>query len=156
MSKDIFKPDVSFLQSPDILKFEGNEKKNTEYTTIKMEVVRPNDDENDFIIQVRASLLKRIRDKLSPLCKQKFPLTEILLGVSTTLIGVVLSSIAADIKIEETKGIIIFVVLPVIAAICGTSYFFVRANNVVLISKFAQELLKEIPNPDATTQKQKK
>lgn len=156
MSKDIFKPDVSFLQSPDILKFEEKEKQKSEYTTIEMGVFMPNDDVNDFIIQVRASLIKRIRDKLSPLCKQKFPLTEILLGVSTTLIGVVLSSIAADIKITETKGIIIFVVLPVIAAICGTSYFFVRANNVVSISKFAEDLLEEIPNPDSTTQKQKK
>ena len=48
---------------------------------------QPEEDANEIIIQVRGTILRRVRKRLSVLLTPKFPWPEVLLGLATLFLG---------------------------------------------------------------------
>jgi len=123
-------------------------------TSYRFPVKQPDEDRNDFIVEIRASKLKKVRDKLEILSNEKFPLHEVLLGIATSSLGAFLGGLASDIPLTTIIGKIFYVGCPVIFAGTGVAYFFVRYINLTLPKIVARGLLEEIVDPDKTSGKE--
>ncbi|MEM5018636.1 hypothetical protein WKH31_20305 [Metabacillus indicus] len=123
-------------------------------TSYYYQVKQPNEEKNDFLIEVRASKLRNIRRKVSQLADSRFPWHELLLGVSTTSLGAFFSGLLSDISLSSTKGIFVFILCPVIAMGAGVGYLFKRYVDLKLPRIMAKELLDELVDPDKTTEKE--
>lgn len=144
--KKEFKPAVKFLiPTPDV-KVETTEQDNIT-TTRQYPVVVPKAERDDFMIQVRASQINEIREVCDGVKDEKFPVSEIILFVTSALIGSTISAMFSDLKITDTWGKINFIVFPIICAILGTIYFFKRKDNIKNLYDISQQVLKKLPNP---------
>jgi len=89
--KKEFKPAVKFLiPTPDV-KIETTEQDNIT-TTRQYPVVVPKAERDDFMIQVRASQINEIREVCDGIKDEKFPVSEIILFVTSALIGSTISA----------------------------------------------------------------
>ncbi len=143
--KKEFKPAVKFFPTPDV-KVETTEQDNIT-TTRQYPVVVPKAERDDFMIQVRASQINDVREVCDGIKDEKFPTSEIILFVTSALIGSIISAMFSDLKITDTWGKINFIVFPIICAILGTIYFFKRKDNIKNLYDIAQQVLKKLPNP---------
>ena len=152
MEEKDFEPKVEFIPPPDyVVKSDGNKDLTTSVRTYSVTV--PEDEANDFVVEVRASVLKDIRSTLDKHSKSSFPWQEILLAITAILLGGFFSGIFSSLKIETDLGKLVFVAFPVISGITGTSYFFVRRDDNKSISDLSNDLLNKIPNPDNVKKK---
>ena len=113
-------------------------------------VRKPEEDLNDFKIQVRASTLSRCRSRLEQAAKASFPWHELALGVSTLATGTVLGALPADIKPGTSQAILFYTVLPAIAVAAFVAYLFLRRSGVAEPARAAAEVLSELPDPNRT------
>lgn len=111
---------------------------------------KPEEEHAEFIIEVRASVLARVRRTLAKLVKAKFPWPELLLGISTAALGAALGAIPAGIDIKKPIGLVYFVAFPVICTGTGVAYFMMRRNSIVDASKVAEDILEDLPDPEKT------
>jgi hypothetical protein len=152
MDEKDFEPKVEFIPPPDyVVKPEGDKDLTTSVRTYSVTV--PEDEANDFVVEVRASVLKDIRDTLDKHSENTFPWQEVLLAITAILIGGFFSGIFSSIKIDTFLGKLVFVVFPVVSGIAGTSYFFVRRDNNKSISELSKNLLNKVPNPENVKKK---
>jgi hypothetical protein len=121
---------------------------NVEYEAFP--VRKPEQDLNDFKVQVRASTLARCRAKLAPLSGPAFPWHEVCLGVSTMAAGAFLGALPADIKVGSPQAIFFYTILPVIAASALIAYVFLRRLALRDAAIAASEVLSELPDPERT------
>lgn len=143
--KKEFKPAVMYFPTPDV-KVETSEKDNIT-TTRQYPVVVPKSERDDFMIQVRASQINEIRETCEGIKDEKFPTSEIILFVTSALIGSTISALFSDLKITDTWGKINFILFPIVCAVLGTIYFFKRKDNIKNLFEIAQQVLKKLPNP---------
>lgn len=143
--KKEFKPAVMYFPTPDV-KVETSEQDNIT-TTRLYSVVVPKAERDDFMIQVRASQLNEIRDTFDGIKDEKFPITEIILFITSALIGSTVSALFSDLKVTDLWGKINFIVFPIICAILGTIYLFKRKDKIKNLYDIAQQVLKKLPNP---------
>jgi len=149
MNEEDFKPGVTFLTTPDTLKVDDTPQNKEEVTTtITYAVKSLEEDINDYFVKVKASQLQTIRTNLEPYKNTKDDFSDFLLSVSSTLLGIVIGAFYADLKLDTNLGKFTFIVLPILVAVSGTSYFFLRKDKIKSIKTFAEELLKQIPNPE--------
>jgi hypothetical protein len=113
-------------------------------------VRKPEADLNDFKVQVRASTLKRCREKLTRVSASAFPWHELCLGVATLAGGGVLGAIPADVKPGSVNSFVFFTLLPVISAASFVAYVFLRRSESRLAGAAVTEALADLPNPDET------
>jgi len=111
---------------------------------------KPEEEHAEFIIEVRASVLARVRRKLTELAKAEFPWPEFLLGISTAALGASLGAIPAGIDIKKPIGLVYFIAFPVICTGTGVAYFMLRRNSIVDASRVAKEILEDLPDPEKT------
>jgi hypothetical protein len=130
-----------------------NSEINPSMTQYYYQVKQPEEDINDFLIEVRASKLRNIRKKVSQLTNPKFPWYELLLGVSTTALGAFFSGLLSDITLDSSQGIIVFIICPLISVGAGVGYFFKRYVDLKIPKLLAEDLLDELVDPEKTTEK---
>jgi uncharacterized protein YacL len=140
-----FKPAVMYFPTPDV-KVETTEQDNIT-TTRQYPVIVPKSERDDFMIQVRASQINEIRDTCDGIKDEKFPISEIILFVTSALIGSIISALFSDIKITDICGKINFILFPIVCAVLGTIYFFKRKDSIKSLFEIAQQILKKLPNP---------
>lgn len=111
---------------------------------------QPEEELNEFLIKVRASILLRARRKLSTLLTVKFPWPEALLGLSTLCIGSTLGAVASDVPWNCSKAPFFYLLLPVVSIGSGVAYALLRHLTPQKASSIAQDILEELPDPDRT------
>lgn len=128
-------------------------KKNNEVVTTNYEyaVKRPKEYENDFMVEVKASYLRKARSILEPSThKRKFPIHEVLLFFASTALGSSLGAIISGIEIDSILGILMYVICPIITVGTFVSYIFLRRNKILAIQDLADKVLEYIVDPDDT------
>lgn len=146
-----FQPSVQSLPAADI---KAESVQTSEVFAIRTLAIRiPKEEQNDFIVEVRASQLLKARDKLEKVSKPKFPLYEVLLGISTTFLGAFMGGLASDLILSELKGIIFLVICPIIGVATFVAYVLQRRIDNIISADVANELLHELPDPNHTTEK---
>jgi hypothetical protein len=113
-------------------------------------VRKPEEDLNDFKVQVRATTLDRCRTKLSEVSTARFPWHEVMLALSTLAGGTSLGSLSADIKAGTLKAGFFYTFLPVIAVAAFVAYLFLRRSAVSDPAKAASDVLTDLPDPNKT------
>lgn len=136
--KKEFKPAVKYFPTPDV-KVETSEQDNIT-TTRQYPVVVPKAERDDFMIQVRASQISDIRETFEGVKNEKFPTAEVILFVTSALIGSTISALFSDLKITDGWGQINFIVFPILCAVLGTIYFFIRKDSIKNIYEIAQQV----------------
>lgn len=117
-------------------------------TNYQYDVKRPAEYQNDFIIEVKASQIRRIKEKIANVSESKYPIHEILLGVSSVSIGAFLSALISGVKLDSCLGIIMYLICPVIASGTGVAYFFTRYMNLTTIKDLASSIDENLIDPD--------
>ena len=118
---------------------------NVEYEAFP--VRKPEEDLNDFKLQVRASTLTRCRTRLAQISNVSFPWHELALGVGTLAAGVYLGTIPAEIKPETAQSTVFNTIMPAVAASALVAYFFLRRGALVDPVRAASDVLSELPDP---------
>lgn len=121
---------------------EGNQ------VTYTFPIRQPEEDFNDFQVGIRASLLRRCRGRLGAIADQGFPLSELLLGVSTLAAGGTLSAIVSGVALGSWQGALFFALLPAISVGCGVAYGMLRHFTLRATQQVAADILEDLPNPD--------
>lgn len=109
---------------------------------------QPEEDFNDFQVGVRASLLKRCRVRLQTVAAQGFPLPELLLGISTLAAGAALSAVISGVQLGSWRGVVFFVILPMVAVGSGVAYGMLRRFSLRDTQHVAEDILNDLPDPD--------
>jgi hypothetical protein len=113
-------------------------------------VVSPEGDSNEFIVQVRASVLSACRRRLRAMHEDNRWVNDLLFGLAMTSCGAILNAAAVGVALDSTEGRVSFVVLPPLFV--GTMVAFVlrrQARNRDG-NDLAAELLDRLPDPDHT------
>jgi len=152
MEEKEFDPNVEFVPTPDVV-IKSRDKGDVTASTRKYTVAVPEEESKDFIVEVRASQLREIRNVLETHAEIKFPWQEILLALSGVLIGGFFSALFSSLEFESFLGKFVYIGFPFLAGILGTAYFFVRHGNVKNINELSDDLLKKIPDPNNVTKK---
>lgn len=145
--EDKFKPDIRYLREEVPLKVEIQQEEEVT-TTMTFPVLSLDEDLNEKFIKIKLSQLKKIRAKIIPYTQKRFNYTDLLLGLFTTLIGIIIGALLSDLNLENWKGKLTYIVLPILAAISGTSYFFIKHIHQKNVSELANEVLENIPDTE--------
>jgi hypothetical protein len=121
---------------------EGNQ------VTYTYPIRQPEEDFNDFQVGVRASVLKRCRVRLQTIVAQGFSLQEIMLGISTLTAGGALSALISGVELGSWRGVVFFVILPMVAVGSGVGHWMLRRSDLRSTAHLAQEILNDLPDPD--------
>lgn len=114
-------------------------------------LVNSKNDENDYLVSVRASLIAGWRVKLNKLTKTKFPWAEMLLAIASLGAGAIASAVISGVSLigksnaVDGVGFFFYVITPPITLTCLVAYFFVRHIEVESAKSVATALLDEIP-----------
>lgn len=144
--KKEFKPAVLYFPTPDVKVTVTEEDEVT--TTRQYPVIVPKSERDDFMIQVRASQINEIRETCNAIKNEKFAIAEIILFITSGLIGSIVSALFSNLKITDDWGKVNFIFFPIMCAVLGTIYFFKRSENSKNLFEVAQQVLKRLPNPN--------
>lgn len=111
---------------------------------------QPEEEINEFMVQVRGSVLRRARQKLWCITTTRFPWPEVLLGLSMLAIGAILGAVASGVVWNSGKAVVFYMVLPVVAGCSIVAYALLRIKAAQNPSSVARDLLEELPDPDRT------
>lgn len=117
-------------------------------TTLTYPIKQPEGYANDFMVNLRASEIRRVRKYCDDAKVSKFPWCELLLALSTTSIGCFLGSLASDVELNSLKGIIMYVVSLVIATGSFVAYLFMRKGAISDVNDLADKVKEYIVDPD--------
>lgn len=121
---------------------EGNQ------VTYTFPIRQPEEDFNDFQVGVRASLLKRCRARLRSISGDRFPLPEVLLGIATLTAGATFSAVISGVQLDSWRGVVFFVILPMVAVGSGVAYGMLRHFSLRTTQQLAEDILADLPDPD--------
>jgi len=112
-------------------------------------VKQPQEEANEFLIEVRATRINSCREKLLRLQIIKFPWAELLLALSTLVFGTSLGALTSSISYtgDSVLWFFYFLFLPILGSVMITAYFFLRVFNPVDVAKLAQDALEDLPDP---------
>ena len=115
----------------------------------------PKQEANNFIVEVSASDLRRIRDKLAPYSKKTFSWSEILIGLGGASLGAILGALASQVPMSSFRGFIFYVVCPMVLVGTIVRYFSESKSSQINTVNLANELLSELPDPDEAIEKER-
>lgn len=130
-----------------IADFKSNTNGN-EALTIRRDIAIKQHDVKKEEILIDAQIIYRCRAKLQEIIDNKFIWNEVLLGIAAAGIGIITSAYFADIQLNSLKGVISFVIIPCITMGTGVAYIIFKNFTNVSAIQIAQEIMKDIPNPD--------
>jgi hypothetical protein len=110
----------------------------------------PPEDLDDFQVGVRASVLAHCRSSLADIASDRFPWSEVLLGIASLSLGASASGWISGLPLSSIKGVIFFVVTPILGTGAGVAYFMLRKFWTDDARRVARSVLKELPDPDHT------
>lgn len=143
------KPQASSLPAADITAQPSTPESIVHYA---FPVRQADEDQLEFLLQVRASTLARARKRIQKLTKRAFPWAELCLAVAMASVGAALGAIPAHLTIDTLVGIFFYVVLPVLSASSLVAYAFLRHFAAADVSAIATEVLEELPDPERQRQ----
>lgn len=108
------------------------------------------EDRDDFIVAVRASVLRRCRGKLASLKTRANVSTELLLAAGTSSLGASLSALASGVTLRDPSGTFFFVALPAVGFGSLVAYALCRDHSTRSANDAATDILSELPEPDTT------
>jgi hypothetical protein len=111
---------------------------------------QPERDLNDFQVGVRASVLERCRSRLSSVSAPTFPLGDLLLGAATLFAGAFLSALMSGVCLASWRGVLFYILSPIIATGTGVAFAFVRTSYGRSCHEAVKNVLDELPNPEHT------
>lgn len=145
--EDKFKPNIKYLKEEVPLKVEMKQEEEVT-TTMTFPLLSLDEDLNEKFIKIKLSQLRKIRAKILPYTRQRFNYTDLLLGLFTTFIGVIFGALLSELGLDDWKGKLTYIVLPILAAISGTSYFFIKNIGQKNVNELANEILENIPDTE--------
>jgi hypothetical protein len=113
----------------------------------EMPRIVPREDATEKIIEVRASVLAKSRNRLSELKRFGPPWNDLYIGAATLCAGGSLSALFSNVELNSSYGKFAYVVLPIIAAVSFTLYFARRYFTSADTNRIVDELLGDLPNP---------
>lgn len=119
-------------------------------TTLEYEVKIPEEYLNDFMIKIYASDLRKARKILEEAKKSRFPIHEILLGISTTCLGCFLGALCSNIALTSVLGKVVYIIIPMAAVGSFIAYLFLRKNAIREANDIADKVLEYIVDPDSS------
>lgn len=117
-------------------------------TYVSCPVRQPEEDINDFKVEVWASTLKRCRVGLEELQNLKFPFAEVALALASASLGAVLSAIASNIKYDSNLGFWFYNIGGPIFAASSVAYFFLRERSFSEPIRISRAVMQDLPDPD--------
>jgi len=78
----------------------------------------------------------------------RFTWGELLFGIATSSAGAIAGALTTDIQLDSPKGVVFYVVLPMVTVGTFVAYLFCRTSSFGKASEIARELLTAIPDPD--------
>ena len=111
------------------------------------QVKTPQQDLEDFIIQVRASILNKCRNKLNILVRRKFAWKEFCLAFSTLFGGLGLGALTSNIEPNTWKYIFFYTACPVLFIGLMVACIFLEHNATQNPRDIITEVLTDLPDP---------
>lgn len=106
------------------------------------------DEVSEFFVQVRASTLRRCRQRLDRVAESKIPWADVTLGLSTLALGGFLAAFLTDVTPGSGEEVVFFSVLPVLGVGFLVWHIASRHHRHQDASEIAREVLAELPDPD--------
>ena len=116
-------------------------------TNVRYVVEIPPEEKLAVFVSVRASQLSRCREELDSLTNRCFPLHELCLGIAGLCGGGSLGALVQGTSLSSILGVLFYVVLPIVTAISGTTYFFLRREEISSPLTVARRVLRDLPDP---------
>ncbi|KAF0197158.1 MAG: hypothetical protein FD169_517 [Bacillota bacterium] len=120
------------------------------YTTYSMANKYPNKYRDDFFVQVRASELSLAREKVELLVRQKFEVYELLLSGANLSAGAAVSFLCGGFKSDQLSSMVVLMLMLASTGLCGSHWWTRRSASLLNHTLVAQELLRVLPDPNAT------
>lgn len=142
MGADIkMEPNVESLPAADITLSHGPEGL---IQTESYPVLPHKESQNDYMVPIKISSLRRFKQKLEQIKDSKFQLDELFLAVSTLLLGSSISALASKVSIDTTLGIWLLVVFPIIGFSSLVATIMLKIMNHRIKKITSQDILSEI------------
>jgi uncharacterized membrane protein len=101
--------------------------------------------EDNTKVRVSAQLLGKIKKYLTNMAKEQFPFVDLLLFFPSLMLGGTLSAFASSISLIEFKGILFFIIFPIISIGLFVVYIFMKKDKIKMPAHDAQSLLDDYP-----------
>jgi hypothetical protein len=118
--------------------------------TFTFPIHQPEGELSDFQVGVRASVLKRCRERLRKLATHQSQWGDLLLGMSTLAAGAFLSALTGDVSLSSWRGVLFYCLSPVVAVGTGVAFIFLRKSSSGSVAELTRVLLEDLPDPDHT------
>jgi hypothetical protein len=114
----------------------------------------PDEDVNDFVVEVRASVLRRVRKQLKAIASFRPGWADVALALCGVALGGVLGAIAGAVEFAGFRGALFYVVCPSVLVGSGIAYLFLRRlAGQKMPAQLADGILADIPDPSRAQQK---
>lgn len=107
-------------------------------------------DKNDFMVQVRASSLRRCRTRLQSLSTSPVNWSDLFLALATLGLGAYLGALASAVKWDSSLGVWLLAFSPGGGAAFFVAFLFSRKASQKSAKEAADFVLEELPEPDVT------
>jgi len=117
-------------------------------TTHTYPVVQPQEYNDEVMVNIKASDIRRVRNLCVEVKDYQFPWHELFLGIATILFGGLFGALATGVNLDSGLGIVFYIICPIIGTACFVSYVFIRGNQIKEIHELTRVIEEYIPDPD--------
>ncbi len=104
---------------------------------------------NDFIVEIQASALRRCRNRTTELASQKSDyIPDILIMVSTVSICFLIEIFCGGVHLKSPLELPIIVIITAVTVACIVVFYFLKSTDVINSSQKAKLILEDLPDPD--------
>lgn len=121
------------------------------FVTQQFPVKQPAGYRKEFVVPVLASSLSEARARLDELSAPQFPWRELALAISMLTSGAALSAWVSEVTLDSLKGILFFVLMPLLASASFVAYLFLHKFDEV-DRKSLRHVVALLPDPDDTSE----
>lgn len=114
-------------------------------TGVEQTIITPKNEDN-VRIKVPSKFLSKTKDYLQAQSTIKFPWVDLLIFFPALFLGGTFSALTSNIALNSGRGIIFYIVLPLISCALFVTYLFVKYQSIALPSHDAKSLLKDFPD----------
>lgn len=145
------RPDDSGVKRLPVADTQAGGLEGSPFVTQQFPVRQPTGYKGEFLVHVRASALRAARSRLTDLSSPSFPWRELALAVSMLATGAALSAWTSGVQIGDTRGILFFVLAPIVAVATFVSYLFC-CKLEAYDGRSLRQVLDHLPDPNETSE----